>query len=186
MEYISIFFWCNWTKKNEIINNYNNEKKIVEIGCATGFLSEIFKTNVEYTGIDLNLIRIKIAKKKYPQHKFFRTFKDLNITRYDFVILSGIIHHLSDDDFKKLIKDISNHVTKDARIFIMEPILPRRNLIKILFLFFFEKGLFVRSKDDYNRLLVSNNLKVITSKVCTFKLAKISLVDYNSILCRFN
>ena len=68
----------------------------------------------------------------------------------------------------------------------MEPILPRRNLIKILFLFFFEKGLFVRSKDEYNRLLVSNNLKVITSKVCTFKLAKISLVDYNSILCRFN
>ena len=70
---------------------------------------------------------------------FFETFKDLNINKYNFIILSAIVHHLSDDAFRKLIKDISSHVTKDARVYIMEPILPRRNLIKILFLFFLKR-----------------------------------------------
>ena len=180
------FFGAIELKSNQVISNYNNEKKILEIGCGTGFLSEVFQTDIKYTGLDLNLARIKIAKKKYPEHKFFATYKDLDNNKYDFIILSAIIHHLSDNDFRKLIKLISNYSTKDTGIHIMEPIQPKRNLIKILFLFFFEKGLYVRSEDDYKQLLVSNNLQIITSKACTFKLAKISLVDHYSVFSRFN
>lgn len=85
-------------------NKINNDiKNVVEIGCATGELINLFLQNKQLSkvGIDISDKNIRAAKEFHPHIKF--TFEDY-LTYFkekqheiDVVILSDILEHVEDD-----------------------------------------------------------------------------------------
>lgn len=190
MNYLNSYLWNIFQfifgaiskKRNELLKNYSNEKRILEVGCGTGFLSEVFTFKCDYTGIDTDINRINFCKAKYPHRNFYTNFEDLKF-KYDFIVLSAIIHHLSKKELKNLFNNIQRYSTKKTKIHIMELLKPKTFSQK-LFIFFFERGKYIRSELSIQKLLTSNNIKKIKIKKCDFKKFNISLVRHIYILCK--
>jgi SAM-dependent methyltransferase len=75
-------------------------KTVLDIGCSTGRLCEIFEGNrISYTGIDIDESSISIAKETYSQSKFYTAdFMNENfiIEQSDLVIALNVFDHFFD------------------------------------------------------------------------------------------
>jgi len=78
------------------------EPSILEIGCSTGYYSEVFKRaglSIKYEGCDYSPSFIEIAKQKYPDIKFKladATKLDYQDKQFDIVISGCCILHIID------------------------------------------------------------------------------------------
>ena len=103
--------------------NFRN-KKILDIGCASGGMYKILKNKfgpIDYTGIDLDTKCIEIAKTRYSKAKFFSTnffSKEFKENTYDIVMLWGWAHMYPDWKklFSKIIKISKGFILFDNRI----------------------------------------------------------------------
>jgi SAM-dependent methyltransferase len=86
--------------KQNIIHELTN---VLEIGCATGELLNLFleKTSISKLGLDISDRNIQSAKKFYPQITFssesYLDFFSRYMKEIDVVILSDILEHVEDD-----------------------------------------------------------------------------------------
>ncbi|MGE5327877.1 MAG: class I SAM-dependent methyltransferase [Deltaproteobacteria bacterium] len=99
--------------------------KILDIGVGTGMLpSQLYKEGSIIYGIDFSAKMIKIAQEKMPKAKFYQCdFKnglpnELIGERFNCIISSYAIHHLSDYEKVKFIKQLSNILDNDGKIII--------------------------------------------------------------------
>lgn len=101
----SPFKWNNFEKClkrsiNKKLFNTSEINSVCEIGCGTGgILSNLQKTNLflnikNLEGWDINPGAIKIAKKKYPEIKFFNDDLLENEKFYDLVICADVFEHI--------------------------------------------------------------------------------------------
>ena len=109
----------NWS---DLISKYFTKKDyILDFGCGVGFFSKHFH-HKKYIGIDVNKEFILNAKKNNKKYKFL-TFEDKNILKYKNIInsiyISNVLHHLSDDDTKKIFNYFRNHTKKKSKILII-------------------------------------------------------------------
>ncbi|MFX1260084.1 MAG: GNAT family N-acetyltransferase [Promethearchaeota archaeon] len=82
--------------------------KIVDLGCGTGNLSKLIKThfpNSKLTSIDISQNMIELAKEKLSEYNniefLIDDFNSISFTtRYDVILSSLAIHHLSSDEDK--------------------------------------------------------------------------------------
>lgn len=103
-------------------------KKVLEIGCGTGFLSYVIasKTKMNVLGSDLCVPFIEGAKEKYILPNLSFDVLDFNkaaatvTQKFDYIIGNGILHHLYyhlDDALKAFTKILE----QDGKIVFMEP-----------------------------------------------------------------
>ena len=82
-----------------------NNDKILDYGCGLGHLNEYIIdkgfTNIDYCGIDINPNYIYLAKKIYPDKKFYEGQMDLVSVddNYDYIIGSGVFTVGVTDDY---------------------------------------------------------------------------------------
>ncbi len=92
----------------KIFHQYNYyQGSILDIGCGTGFLSELLQGNFEYTGIDISSkILDYAAKRGYKTiHKSIETaLSEIDTQSYDFVFCLGAL--LFVEDAQKAIEHI--------------------------------------------------------------------------------
>ncbi|BAU09853.1 methyltransferase domain family protein [Leptolyngbya sp. NIES-3755] len=75
--------------------------RVLEIGCGTGTLLAALDPEIG-VGIDFSRSMIDLAQAKYPHLQFYcldaetLTPEDLPETQFDFIVLSGVLGHLSD------------------------------------------------------------------------------------------
>ena len=108
-----------------LLSKYVNKSfTILDIGCAQGGMYRILKSklkNIDYTGVDFNRKMIILAKKKYPQAKFYRLshtdYLSFFKKRFDVVIIFGILHLNSNwkDIIKAAYKVTRNFILFDLR-----------------------------------------------------------------------
>ena len=104
-------------------------KKILEIGCSSGYYSEVFNKadfNFIYEGCDYSEEFIKLAKERYPSINFKvgdATNLDYKDNQFDIVIFGCCILHII--DYQTAIKEAAR-VAKNYIIFHRTPIIHRK------------------------------------------------------------
>lgn len=85
---------------------YTPGMKVLDLGCGPGTNTDIFQQD-DYLGIDINERYIKKARSLRPNHAFkCGDFLDLDQSyddHFSLVLMSGLIHHLSDEIAEKFI-----------------------------------------------------------------------------------
>lgn len=106
--------------------------RILDLGCGTGELASVFlKRGYSYVGIDIEQERITYAAKTYPQGKFH--VMDASALAYpdgyfDQILVTGVLHHLSDEDVRSIVREMKRVLRPQGRALVMEDIALRGSL----------------------------------------------------------
>ena len=150
---------------------YRNQKKILEIGCSVGNVSQVFSAfqQVEFTGIDIDENALGYARKRLgslPNFKFTNiSLSDLAKTgeKFDYILFANILHHVDDDTAFRLLKDVQMLLSVNTTLIIMEPEKIQQNYNSIFKLFYnFEQGKFRRHKQELSNLIIASGLSIKT------------------------
>lgn len=100
-----------------------NAKKVLDIGFGTGILAKkLYDEGVEIFGIDFSQEMIKLAKEKMPnaalyQYDFSKGLPiELSEMKFDSIICTYAIHHLTDSAKVDFIKKLQNRLTPNGEI----------------------------------------------------------------------
>ena len=141
-----------------------NNKNLLEIGCSSGYYSEIFKKaglNIGYEGCDYSPAFIKLAKKKYPDINFKicdATTLEYNDNQFDIVVSGCCILHII--DYPKVIAETAR-VSRQYTLFHRTPVLHKNKTTfltktgyntKMLEIFF--------NEEELTNLFLKNNLTI--------------------------
>ena len=98
-------------------------KKVLDIGFGTGILAKkLYDEGVEIFGIDFSQEMIKLAKEKMPnavlyQYDFSKGLPiELSEMKFDSIICTYAIHHLTDSAKDTFIKELQNRLTPNGEI----------------------------------------------------------------------
>ena len=100
-----------------------NAKKVLDIGFGTGILAKkLYDEGIEIFGIDFSQEMIKLAKEKMPnavlyQYDFSKGLPiELSEMKFDSIICTYAIHHLTDSAKDTFIKELQNRLTPNGEI----------------------------------------------------------------------
>lgn len=108
----------------------SNNLTLLEIGCASGYYSEVIFTLVgkrfKYTGSDYSHLMLILAKKKYPNTKFLNL--DIRCIRlsdkaYDVVLSGAVLVHVK--EWKEAVREVAR-ITKSYLILHRTPVTDAR------------------------------------------------------------
>lgn len=127
--------------RNEHINDYRSflfkeGGRLLDVGCGTGWLGHYFaQKGMCVDGIDFSEEQISNSRKiaegaGIKNIEFFR--RDLvndplkgRFEVYDSIIINAVLHHLSPDEITGLIRKLSLLLTKNGRLYLYEPLVPK-------------------------------------------------------------
>lgn len=150
--------------KKKIIKRYIKKPgKILEIGCATGTIADVFQ-EFEYTGIDNDNNCIDRAKRKFiaPNYKFYCAdilTDDLKLKQFDYVLISHTIHHLSDEYLKKIFVRCHDLLKDHGKLVVLDLVKPSQNDSFVKHFYYkIDRGRYIRSIDELNALFDNQEL----------------------------
>ncbi len=127
--------------------------RVLDVGCGPASLFP-YLANVNYTGIDLNPNSIAHAQALYGSRGRFLVGDvsrglPVDVSKFDLIIVSALLHHLSDDEARRLIASLPSLITPQSRIVTIDNVwLPKQNVIAKLFNSL-DSGLNVRTPEQY-------------------------------------
>ena len=162
----------------------NKKIKILDLCCGDSYILDYVKDYIDdYIGYDNNPFYLKQNKKKWKKFKFiYGDLKDLkkNSQIYKFkpnlIFMNGAIHHL-DDKLVKMINQIIKKKFKKAIFLSIDPVRNRNKMINRLMINF-DRGKFIRKKNDYKKLMSIHN-SFITDDF--FKMSFLNIFHYRNI-----
>lgn len=111
--------------------------KILDIGFGTGVLTKkLYDDGYEVYGIDFSERMIEIAKEKMPlanlfQYDFSKGLpKEIENTKFDYIISTYAIHHLEDKDKIEFINTLKKHLYSDGEIIVGDVAFETRELLE--------------------------------------------------------
>jgi len=136
--------------------SYAPGMKILDLGCGPGTNTDFFQ-HEDYLGIDINEKYIKKAKSLHPNYEFnCSDFIDLDQSfddYFDLVLMSGLIHHLSDELAEKFINKARTVLKNGGRLLAIENCLhPKQSDLKKKIILM-DRGEHVRELSDLCRLI---------------------------------
>ena len=118
-------------RKLEPIAQHNDMgaiKRVLDVGCGPGTNAPVF-AQAEYLGVDLNPSYIDSARKR-----FGRNFQVADVRQpdfpagdgFDFILLNSLLHHIDLASTRSLLKRMTELLTPDGHVHIIELVLPER------------------------------------------------------------
>ncbi len=114
------------------VHRQGHSPRILDLGCGTGELAPVFlKSAYSYTGIDIEAERIAYASKAHPQARFH--VMDASALTYpdgyfDQMLITGVLHHLSDEDVRRIVREMKRVLQPGGRVLVMEDVALRGSL----------------------------------------------------------
>ena len=112
-----------WEELRFLDGYVGDSERVLDLGCGNGRLYELFrKKNVDYYGIDISERLVELAKRRYPQAKFWAA-DALNLpffdNFFDKVISIAVFHHVPSKESRlKFLKE-AKRVLKPGGTFIL-------------------------------------------------------------------
>ncbi|MEK7584219.1 MAG: class I SAM-dependent methyltransferase [Patescibacteria group bacterium] len=132
----------------------DGSSKIVDVGCGTGEFAPLF-SGFSYTGVDIDETYIAYARKHY-QGEFIVSdanripFPDDSFT---YGVIIGLLHHLGDDDSKRVLSELRRVVKPSGGILIMEDVRRPGDGAITKLLHALDKGGDIRTREEYLQLI---------------------------------
>lgn len=148
--------------------------RVLDIGCGPGTNAFLFAAE-NYVGVDLNPRYIRYARSKFSGRfeVWDVTKPGPNLGKFDTVLINSVFHHLSDVETAHVLGSLANHVNDDARVFVIDLVLPSSRGIPRL-LASLDRGHYPRRLDNWLRLF-DDHLTITHSESFTVKLVGVSL-----------
>jgi len=132
------------------------EEKILDIGCGPGNILD-FLPNMDYYGFDIDKNYIDSAKRNYGERGTFicanmHEFVVPDPETFDIVIATGVVHHLPNEDAKKLLQIASQALKPSGRLVTFDGCyIDKQNVLSYLMLKM-DRGKYVRTQPEYEDL----------------------------------
>ena len=146
--------------EKKIIKSRISKKKlkVLDIGCGPANVLN-YLPKCEYYGYDIDKRSINYAKKKYNKKNFHFFCKRFNkneikkLPNFDFILLFGILHHLNDKQVNLIFNLCKKKMKKNSQLLTKDPILIKNQNIVAKYLINNDRGMNVRSRENYLRLI---------------------------------
>ncbi|CEK10250.1 class I SAM-dependent methyltransferase [Legionella hackeliae] len=131
---------------------------LLDLGCGEGNLCHWISSYSNYYGVDYSEEYLAHAKNLYGTKGEFISLDfcsskfDQLPNSLDIIVGIGLIHHLADEDIKKIQDNIINH-HKNAIILTIDPVLLDRQHRIAKFMVSKDRGAFVRTLSQYQLLM---------------------------------
>ncbi len=148
--------------------------RTLDLGCGPGAFADMFKGS-DYVGADLNKRYIEHARKHCPGHFVNNDARHLELPdqRFDQILIFGLLHHLSDQEVRDVLKEAKRVLVPGGRILAIEdiPAISKLNLIGHL-IHNVENGEHIRPVEDYKRLYSEQTRiekdEILKSGICDY------------------
>ena len=134
-------------------------KKILDLGCGTGYVLK-YLPPCQYTGVDINKKYIQYAKSKFKkrkntafQEKNLNSKKVLNKTKYDCVMMNGLLHHLKDSEASNLLEIARRHLKKEGLLVGIDGCYEDKLSFLSKYLLSKDRGKYIREAEEYKKLM---------------------------------
>lgn len=139
-------------------NDMSRVRRVLDVGCGPGTNTNYF-LNAEYLGIDLNPQYIRNAERRYADSSDRLQFLTVDAAkfaapphaRFDFILVNSFFHHVNDETAKGILANISNLLTEDGFVHILDLVLPQNPSIP-RFLARSDRGEYPRPLDHWRQL----------------------------------
>jgi SAM-dependent methyltransferase len=133
--------------------------RVLDIGCGPGYVVEYFK-DPEYVGFDIEPSYIEYAKRRYgSKHEFYCQWFDEETRRkfepFDVVLMTGVIHHLSDDDAARMLTLAKTCLKANGHFVALESCYQDGQSAIAKFLLANDRGEYIRTQPSYEKLALS-------------------------------
>jgi SAM-dependent methyltransferase len=107
-------------------------KRILDVGCGPGTNTRAFlKTNPNYLGIDLNAGYVASAKRRFGDRYFMvGDASKIDVPageRFDCIFINSMLHHMTDDQVRSLLRSTANLATPDGKVYIIDIYAPEED-----------------------------------------------------------
>ncbi|KAF5083712.1 Methyltransferase domain protein [anaerobic digester metagenome] len=171
-----------------VVNDYIKPlsgDSILDMGCGPAIILDYLPDDVQYTGIDYNCDYIQSARNKFGSRgEFFlgdvSEHKDYSLKgRFDIVIATGVIHHLSNDNVLKLLTTSYDCLRKDGRFISVDNVYDKKLSILNKLALKCDRGAFIRNKVEHLKLFSEySDVKCRIEK-------SLLIIPYYYVICEF-
>ena len=161
-------------KKKLALSYRSGKRRILEIGCSVGNVSDAFRNlpNIYFLGLDIDAKAIGKARRRFsslPNFFFICTgLEDLAEemdNAFEYIIFAGMLHHVNDDKAITMLRAASRLCAPKGNILIFDPDALRDDDNLIFRAFYrIEQGRFLRHHAELKALVLKAGLKVIEDK----------------------
>jgi SAM-dependent methyltransferase len=134
-------------------NDMSKVRRVLDVGCGPGTNTGHFAQS-DYLGIDLNPEYIETAKRLHGR-RFLAVdaaeFAAEPDDRFDFILLNSFLHHVDKPITQRILSNLTNLLTPDGRIHIVELVLPPSASIP-RFLARADRGRFARPMEEWQHI----------------------------------
>ena len=129
-------------------------EKVLDIGCGTGEFSVFFQ-NAAYTGIDAEKKYIDYAQRNCKGKFLIADASHLPFSEnaFDKVIIMGVLHHMNDEQCRRVLAEARRVLSSNGRMLVMEDIKLAEENFLTRFIHRFDLGKNIRNKEEYRILL---------------------------------
>ncbi len=146
----------------------------LDLACGPGAFADLFEGG-DYVGVDMNRRYIEHARKHRRGAFVVGDARKVELpdARFDQVLIFGLLHHLSDQDTRAVLKECKRMLVPGGRLLAIEdiPAVSKLNLIGHL-IHSVENGEHIRPAEDYRRLytetLTIEREEILRSGICDY------------------
>lgn len=158
-----------WNFLTSDVMQANSDMAILDIGCGPADILDYLPKGIYYYGFDISSEYIKTAQRKYGARGHFSSKlleeSDLaKLPKFDYVVLTGVFHHMDDIQAKKIAKLAHAALKEGGKLVSVDPCYtPDQNIIA-RYLISKDRGQNVRVESAY-KAIVNRTFKHVQSRI---------------------
>ncbi len=130
--------------------------RMLDVGCGPGNIIPYLPA-VAYTGIDLNRKHIEFARARYGDRGDFLVGDAVALQEtgfsFDLINVSAVLHHLSDDECKTMLKSLGSLLTPAGQIITIDAVRLSEQRLIARAMIEMDSGKNVRTPEQYHGLV---------------------------------